>query len=66
MALMALAAVCIIPALAIDRVVKYARQTEHGILVALAVLVVVVGVKAWRRRKRIHAATARSQSQGAE
>jgi len=50
----------------IDRVVKYARQTEHGILVALAVLVVVVGVKAWRRRKRIHAATARSQSQGAE
>jgi membrane protein DedA with SNARE-associated domain len=46
----------------IDRVVKLARQTEHGILVALAVLVAVVAVKAWRRRKRIHAAAARTQS----
>jgi membrane protein DedA with SNARE-associated domain len=36
----------------IDRVVKYARQTEHGILVAVAVGAVVVAVKAWRRHKR--------------
>jgi membrane protein DedA with SNARE-associated domain len=39
----------------IDRVVSYARRTEHGILVALAVLAVVVIFKAWRRRKQLAA-----------
>src|SRR6185369_89759 len=42
----------------IDRVVKYARQTEHGILLAVAILVAVVGGKAWRRHKRLKAAAA--------
>jgi membrane protein DedA with SNARE-associated domain len=36
----------------IDRVVKYARQTEHGILILIAIMLVVVGIKAYRRRKR--------------
>jgi len=36
----------------IDRVVKYARQTEHGILVAIAIGLAVVGVRAYRRHKR--------------
>ena len=36
----------------IDRVVKYARQTEHGILTVIAVALVVLGIKAWRRHKR--------------
>ena len=36
----------------IDRVVKYARQTEHGILVAIAVGLAVVGIRAYRRHKR--------------
>jgi membrane protein DedA with SNARE-associated domain len=36
----------------IDRVVKYTRQTEHGILVAIAVGLAVVGVRAYRRHKR--------------
>jgi membrane protein DedA with SNARE-associated domain len=36
----------------IDRVVKYTRQTEHGILVAIAVVIAVLVIKAWRRRKR--------------
>jgi len=36
----------------IDRVVKYARQTEHGILVAIVVALAVVGVRAYRRHKR--------------
>lgn len=35
----------------IDRVVKYARQTEHGILLIVLIAAVVIGVKAWRRHK---------------
>src|SRR5882724_6456559 len=42
----------------IDRVVKYARQTEHGILILIAIGLAVVGVKAWRRHKRHIAAAA--------
>jgi membrane protein DedA with SNARE-associated domain len=36
----------------IDSVVKYARRTEHGILIALLIAAVVLGIKAWRRHKR--------------
>lgn len=36
----------------IDRVVSYARHTEHGILLAAAIALVVVGVRAYRKRKR--------------
>ena len=36
----------------IDRVVKYTRQTEHGILIALGIALIVVLVKTWRRRRR--------------
>jgi len=43
----------------IDRVVKYARQTEHGILVAIVVGLAVVGVRAYRRHKR-HMAVAQA------
>jgi membrane protein DedA with SNARE-associated domain len=48
----------------IDHVVSYARHTEHGILLAVAVLGTVLGLKAWRRRKqiaaRIHSTTGTS------
>jgi len=37
----------------IDKVITYARHTEHGILVAIVILAAVVGIKLWRRRKRI-------------
>jgi membrane protein DedA with SNARE-associated domain len=36
----------------IDRVVKYTRQTEHGILIVLGIALIVVLIKTWRRRKR--------------
>ena len=36
----------------IDRVVSHARQTEHGILILIAIGMAVVGVKAYRRHKR--------------
>jgi membrane protein DedA with SNARE-associated domain len=42
----------------IDRVVKYTRQTEHGILIVIAVAGVVLLLKAWRRRRKRHAALA--------
>ena len=48
----------------IDRVVSYARHTEHGILVALAIAAVVLVIKGLRRRRhkqlaaKIAAATA--------
>jgi len=44
----------------IDRVVSYARRTEHGILLAVAVAVAIVFLKAWRRRKQIAARIASS------
>ena len=31
----------------------YARRTEHGILIAIVIAAIIVGVKLWRRRKRI-------------
>lgn len=40
----------------IDRVISYARHTEHGIVVALIIGATVVGIKAWRRHKRTVAA----------
>lgn len=40
----------------IDRVVLLARRTEHGILVAFALVLVIAVLKAWRRRRRIAAA----------
>jgi membrane protein DedA with SNARE-associated domain len=40
----------------IDRVIRYARQTEHGILVAFVVVGAIVITKAWRRHKRTVAA----------
>jgi membrane protein DedA with SNARE-associated domain len=46
----------------IDRVVRYARHTEHGIVVALVIGAVVVGVKAWRRHKKHLAARMASAS----
>lgn len=39
----------------IDRVISYARHTEHGILVAIVVSGIVLGIKAWKRRKQIAA-----------
>ncbi|HVR62661.1 MAG TPA: DedA family protein [Polyangia bacterium] len=36
----------------IDYVVKYARRTEHGILIAVLVAAMFLFVKAWRRHKR--------------
>src|SRR6185369_16828657 len=42
----------------IDRVVRYARQTEHGILVALVIAATVIAIKSWRRHKRRLAAAA--------
>jgi membrane protein DedA with SNARE-associated domain len=37
----------------IDHVIMYARRTEHGILIAIVIAAIVVGVKLWRRRRRI-------------
>jgi membrane protein DedA with SNARE-associated domain len=37
----------------IDYVVRYARRTEHGIVVAVVIAAAIVGVRAWRRHKRI-------------
>ena len=39
----------------IDNVIEYARHTEHGILVAIVIAAIIIGVKLWRRRKRIAA-----------
>ena len=36
----------------IDRVVLFARRTENGIFALIAIVVAVVAVKAWRRRRR--------------
>jgi membrane protein DedA with SNARE-associated domain len=44
----------------IDRVVSYARRTEHGILVIVGIGAIVLAIKAWRRRKRIAARIAQS------
>jgi len=46
----------------IDRVVRYARRTEHGILVALVIAAIIVGIKAWRRRKQIAARIAHTHT----
>jgi membrane protein DedA with SNARE-associated domain len=37
----------------IDNVIKYARRTEHGILVAILIAAAIVTIKLLRRRKRI-------------
>ena len=37
----------------IDHVIMYARQAEHGILIAIVIAAIVVGIKLVRRRKRI-------------
>ena len=37
----------------IDKVIEYARHTEHGILVAIVIAAIIVGVKLWKRRKRL-------------
>jgi membrane protein DedA with SNARE-associated domain len=37
----------------IDYVIRYARNTEHGIVVAMVIGATVMGVRAWRRHKRI-------------
>src|SRR6478609_5640293 len=37
----------------IDMVIKYARRTEHGILIAIVVVAAIVVIKLLRRRKRI-------------
>ena len=37
----------------IDHVIMYARRTEHGILIAIVIAAIVVGIKLWRRRRRI-------------
>ena len=40
----------------IDHVVIDTRgSTEHGILIAIVIAAVIIGVKLWRRRKRIAA-----------
>ena len=45
----------------IDSVIKYARGAEHGILVALVIVGVIIGVKLWRRRKRLARMTAAAE-----
>jgi membrane protein DedA with SNARE-associated domain len=42
----------------IDRVIRYARRTEHGILIAIVIAAAVIVVKLYRRRKRIERMTA--------
>ena len=37
----------------IDNVIKYARRTEHGILIAIVIVAAIVVIKLLRRRKRI-------------
>jgi len=37
----------------IDHVIMYARRTEHGILIAIVIAAIVVGIKLYRRRKRL-------------
>jgi membrane protein DedA with SNARE-associated domain len=39
----------------IDNVIEYARHTEHGILILIVIAAAVVGVKLWKRRKRLAA-----------
>ena len=46
----------------IDRVVRYARHTEHGIVAAVIIAAIVIGTKAWRRHKRILAARCASDA----
>jgi len=47
----------------IDYVVKYARRTEHGILIAVLLAALIIGIKAWRRhKKRVALAAAAKQS----
>jgi membrane protein DedA with SNARE-associated domain len=42
----------------IDRVVSYARRTEHGIVVVFIVAAAIIGIRAWRRHKKRVAARA--------
>src|SRR5215813_5726318 len=42
----------------IDNVIKYARQAEHGILVAILIVAAIVIIKLVRRRRRIARMTA--------
>ena len=44
----------------IDHVLGYARRTERGIIAAVVVAAVIVGVRAWRRHQRRVAARAAS------
>jgi membrane protein DedA with SNARE-associated domain len=44
----------------IDRVVAYARHTEHGIAILLVIGVAIVAVRAYRRRRKLLAALATS------
>ena len=37
----------------IDRVITYARRTEHGILVAIVIAAAIIVIKLMRRRKRL-------------
>jgi len=48
----------------IDRVIAYARHTEHGILVAVLVGAGILALRAWRRHKR-RLAAARASSPAA-
>ena len=47
----------------IDRVVSYARRTEHGILLAVALGLAIVVLKALKRRKQIAARIAASSTE---
>jgi membrane protein DedA with SNARE-associated domain len=48
----------------IDFVVRYARRTEHGIVVAVIIGAAIVAVRAWRRHKRIMQARMASSDSG--
>ena len=37
----------------IDRVIRYARHTEHGIVVAVIIGAVVIGIRAYKRHRKI-------------
>jgi membrane protein DedA with SNARE-associated domain len=42
----------------IDHVIRYARQTEHGLVVVFVIAATVIGLRAWKRHKRRVAARA--------
>jgi membrane protein DedA with SNARE-associated domain len=45
----------------IDKVIKYSRRAEHGIVIAVVLLAAFIAIKLWRRHKRLARIAAASQ-----